>query len=156
MLHIAGIDQLKGPVGHAGVGRHIGIDVDVAQHVFLAGQIFLVHRQRQHDLHHLTGNAFGGLCAGIHQDQGVGVAGYDLDIRVGLFVRNRDPADAGILSVFVRRVSLNGAVIYHILCDLFRHSDGGQQGYCHQYADQQGQYPFYRFSFHCAFSSPVW
>ena len=64
--------------------------------------------------------------------------------------------DAGVLSVFVRRVSLNGAVIYHILCDFFRHSDGGQQGYCHQYADQQGQYPFYRFSFHCAFSSPVW
>ena len=156
MLHIAGIDQLKGPVGHAGVGRHIGIDVDVAQHVFLAGQIFLVDRQRQHDLHHLTGNAFWGLCAGIHQDQGVGVAGDDLDIRVGLFVCNRDPADAGILSVFVRRVSLNGAVIYHILCDFFRHSDGGQQGYCHQYADQQGQYPFYRFSFHCAFSSPVW
>ena len=156
MLHIAGVDQLKGPVGHAGVGRHIGIDVDVAQHVFLAGQVLLIDRQRQHDLHHLTGNAFGGLCAGIHQDQGVGVAGYDLDIRVGLFIRNRDPADAGILSVFVRRVSLNGAVIYHFLCDFFRHSDGGQQGYCHQYADQQGQYPFYRFSLHCVRSSPVW
>lgn len=26
MLHIAGVDQLKGPVGHAGVGRHIGMD----------------------------------------------------------------------------------------------------------------------------------
>lgn len=66
---------------------------------FSLGRYSLLTASRQHDLHHLTGNAFGGLCAGIHQDQGVGVAGYDLDIRVGLFVCNRDPADAGVLSV---------------------------------------------------------
>ena len=142
MLHIAGIDQLKGPVGHAGVGRHIGIDVDVAQHVFLAGQVLLVHRQRQHDRHHLTGNAFGGLCAGIHQDQGVGVAGYDLDIRVGLFVvdGNTTAGAAIILAVqcghiavvfvLVSCVSFR-TVIYRIIRDLLRHSDGGQHGCCH-------------------------
>ena len=86
MLHIAGINQLKGPVGHAGVSGDIRIDVDVAQHVLLAGQVFLVHCQRQHDLHHLAGNAFGRLGAGIHQDQGVGITGDDLDVGIGLFV----------------------------------------------------------------------
>ena len=131
MLHIAGIDQLEGPVGHAGVGGHIGIDVDVAQHVLLTGQILLVHRQRQHDRHHLTGDASGRLCAGIHQDQGVGIAGDDLDIRIGRFILNGDTA-AGILFIFIRG---NGVGRYGVIRDLLRHGDGGQHGNCHHCAD---------------------
>ena len=150
MLHIAGIDQLKGPVGHAGVGRHIGIDVDVAQHVFLAGQVLLVDRQRQHDLHHLTGNALGGLCAGIHQDQGVGVAGYDLDIRVGLLVLYRNTA-----ALVVQRGHAAVIAVGVSVCAFCCHCDGGKHGYRHPYADQQGNHPFCCFFFHCLVSSPM-
>ena len=166
MLHVAGVDQLEGPVGHAGVSGHVGIDVDVAQHVLLAGQVLLVHCQRQHNLHHLTGDASGRLRAGIHQDQGVGIAGDDFDVGIGLFVLDGNTtAGAAIILVvqhshiavvFVSCISFNSAVICRIICNLLRHGDGGQHGNCHHCADQQGQYPFRRSFFHCVRSSPVW
>jgi len=167
MLKVAGIDQLEGPVGHAGIGGNIGIDVDVAQHVLLAGQVLLVDRQRQHDLHHLAGDAFGKLSAGIHQNKSVGITGDDLDVGVGFLVFNRDAAGTAValivqhshiavVLIFVSCISFNGAAICRITCNLLCHGDGGQHGNCHHCADQQGQYPSNRSFFHCVRSSPVW
>ena len=149
MLKVTGIDQFEGPVGHAGIGGNIRPDVDVAQHIFFAGEIFLVHCQRQHDCYHLTGDASGRLGTGIHQNKSISVTGNDLDVGIGLLILNGDAA-AGILIVFISRSAAG------IRRKLRRHGDGGQHGNCHHCADQQGQYPFYRFLFHCAFSSPVW
>ena len=90
MPGVAGVDDVERPVFDRRIRGDIWLDVDVAEHIPLGGQIFLVDSHRHHDGDNITGDALRRFRADIHQNECIRVAGDNFDIGIGLLILDGD------------------------------------------------------------------
>ena len=88
MPGVARIGDVKWPVRNRSVCRDGRRNIDVAQQITLARQVFLIHRHRKHDGDGISRSTLWCLRTDVHQDKSVRIARDDDDIRIRFFCVN--------------------------------------------------------------------